>query len=291
MVLPWAWLVLFFLLPFLFVLEISFAEAIIARPPYRPPFAITDDGLVIRLSLFSYRFILGDPLYFHAWLKSLLLAASATLLALLLGYPMAWSIARTAGRRQVILLALVILPFWTSFLLRVYSWKLLLQGNGPLNHLLIALGVIEHPLRILHSDWAVLLGLVYSYLPFMILPLYAQLQRIDLTLIEAAQDLGATPPRAFRRVILPLSMPGIMAGSMLVFIPAVGEYVIPELLGGPDSTMIGRVLWNEFFANRDWPMAASLAVLMLVVLIAPLALFERAFGRLPEADDKGKASP
>lgn len=291
MALPWAWLVLFFLLPFLFVLEISFAEAIIARPPYRPPFAITDDGLLIRLSLFSYRFILTDPLYFHAWMKSLSLAASATLLALLLGYPMAWMIARTTERRQVILLAFVILPFWTSFLLRVYSWKLLLQGNGPLNHLLTALGVIEHPLRILHSDWAVLLGLVYSYLPFMILPLYAQLQRIDHTLIEAAQDLGATPPRVFRRVILPLSMPGIIAGSMLVFIPAVGEYVIPELLGGSDSTMIGRLLWNEFFANRDWPMAAALAVLMLVVLIVPLALFERAFGRLPEADDPRKASP
>ncbi len=281
--LPWTWLAVFFLLPFLFVFGISLAEAVIARPPYRPLVEFADDTILVRLSLFSYRFILEDPLYLDAWLKSLSLAASATLLTLAIGYPMAWAIARAEGRAQLVLLTLVILPFWTSFLLRVYSWKLLLQGGGPLNHLLLALGIVERPLRILHTDWAVLLGLTYSYLPFMILPLYAQLQRLDFSLVEAAQDLGATPGRAFRRVVLPLSLPGIVAGSMLVFIPAIGEFVIPELLGGPDSTMIGRVLWNEFFANRDWPMASALAVLLLVALVLPLALFERSLARSQEA--------
>ncbi len=273
--LPFCWMLVFFLLPFLFVLKISFAEAVIARPPYTPLVDFDGETLTIRLSLFSYGYILGDPLYLGGLVKSLVLAALTTLLTLLAGYPIAYATARARGRRQMLLLALVIVPFWSSFLLRVYSWKLLLQSGGPVNAALMALGVIDRPLAILHSDGAVLLGLVYSYLPFMVLPLYAQLERLDYSLVEAATDLGATPWRAFRRVVWPFSRPGVLAGSALVFIPAVGEFVVPELLGGPQSTMIGRLLWNEFFANRDWPMASAIAVIMLLLLVVPLVVFER----------------
>lgn len=275
--LPWLWLALFFLLPFAFVLKISLAEALIARPPYAPLLDWSEDGaLRVTLSFASWSFVLGDAFYLESWLHSVRIAAVATLLCLLIGYPIAWAIARAEGRTQALLLALVILPFWSSFLIRVYAWKLLLQGGGVLNTTLMALGIVEQPIAILFTDGAVLLGIVYSYLPFMILPLYAQLARLDYSLVEAALDLGSRPFEAFARIVLPLSLPGIVAGSMLVFIPAVGEFVVPELLGGPDSIMIGRTLWNEFFANRDWPMASTVAVLLLLVLVLPILLFQRA---------------
>jgi putrescine transport system permease protein len=211
-----------------------------------------------------------------SYLKSLKIAGISTLVCLLLGYPMAYAIARTRNTLRNFLLMLVILPFWTSFLIRVYAWIGILKSNGLLNNLLLSLGVINHPLPLLHTDFAVYLGIVYSYLPFMVLPLYATLSRMDLTLLEAAADLGCRPWKAFLRITLPLSLPGIIAGCMLVFIPAVGEFVIPDLLGGPDSLMIGKVLWTEFFSNRDWPAASAVAVVMLVLLVVPLALFQHA---------------
>ena len=266
---------LFFLLPFLFVLKISLAEAVIARPPYTPLISFVNGRPQITLSFASYAYVFSDPLYWGAIVKSLWLAAATTLFTLLLGYPIAYAIARARGRRQLLLLALVTVPFWSSFLLRVYAWKLLLQTSGPVNALLLATGILERPLAILYSDWAVLLGMVYSYLPFMILPVYAQLERLDPALLEAATDLGASAWRTFRRIIWPLSRPGVIAGSALVFIPAVGEFVVPELLGGPQTAMIGRLIWTEFFANRDWPMASALAAIMLLLLVLPLVLFER----------------
>jgi putrescine transport system permease protein len=217
-----------------------------------------------------------DPLYTIAYLKSLRIAGISTLVCLLLGYPMAYAIARTRDSLRNLLLMLIILPFWTSFLIRVYAWIGILKSNGLLNNLLLYLGVIDHPLTLLHTDFAVYLGIVYSYLPFMVLPLYATLSRMDLTLLEAAADLGCRPWEAFLKVTLPLSLPGIIAGCMLVFIPAVGEFVIPDLLGGPDSLMIGKVMWTEFFSNRDWPAASAVAVVMLALLVVPLALFQRA---------------
>lgn len=280
---PWAWLALFFLIPFLFVLKISLSEALIARPPYAPVFEWTPEGPKLHLSLFSYAFIASDPLYLFSYLHSLKIAAISTLLTLLIGYPMAYGIARSEGWRQAVLLMLVIVPFWSSFLVRVYAWKVVLQGGGIFNALLLALGLIDQPLAILYTDAAVMIGIVYSYLPFMILPLYAQLARLDASLVEAALDLGSRPHEAFLKITLPLSLPGIIAGSMLVFIPAIGEFVIPELLGGPDSIMIGRVLWNEFFANRDWPMASAVAVVILLLLVVPIMLFQRAQEREQQA--------
>jgi putrescine transport system permease protein len=215
------------------------------------------------------------------------IAAVSMLVCLLIGYPMAYAIARSPDRLRVIFLMLVILPFWTSFLIRVYAWIGILKNNGLLNQLLLWLGIIDQPLALLHTDFAVYLGIVYSYLPFMVLPLYATLSRMDLTLLEAAADLGCRPWKAFLTVTLPLSLPGIIAGSMLVFIPAVGEFVIPDLLGGPDSLMIGKVLWTEFFGNRDWPAAAAVAVVMLVLLVLPLAWFQRAQDRA-EADAEAR---
>jgi len=275
--LPYFWLLLFFLLPFVIVLKISLAEAVLARPPYTPLWEYLEDGyLQIQLHLNNYSRLWEDPLYLVAYLNSLKIAAVSTLVCLLIGYPMAYGIARTRGGVRSVLLMLIILPFWTSFLIRVYAWIGILKGNGLLNNLLLALGVIDQPLALLHTDFAVYLGIVYSYLPFMVLPLFATLSRMDHSLLEAAADLGCKPWKAFVTVTLPLSLPGIIAGSMLVFIPAVGEFVIPDLLGGPDSLMIGKVLWTEFFSNRDWPAAAAVAVVMLVLLVIPLALFQRA---------------
>jgi putrescine transport system permease protein len=274
--LPYLWLLVFFFLPFVIVLKISLAEVLLGRPPYSPLWQYLADGTVqIQLHLDNYLRLWDDPLYFVAYLKSLKIAGISTLLCLLLGYPMAYVIARTREPLRNILLMLVILPFWTSFLIRVYAWIGILKSNGLFNNLLLALGITDQPLALLHTDFAVYLGIVYSYLPFMILPLYATLSRMDLTLLEAAADLGCRPWKAFVRVTLPLSLPGIVAGCMLVFIPAVGEFVIPDLLGGPDSLMIGKVLWTEFFANRDWPAASAVAVVMLVLLVVPLALFQR----------------
>jgi putrescine transport system permease protein len=281
---PGLWLLVFFLLPFLFVLKISVAESVIAQPPYTPLFETTPEGVSVLATFGNYRFLVEDRLYLLSYFTSLRIALVSTVLCLVIGYPIAYAIARARGRTHLVLLMLVILPFWTSFLIRVYAWKVLLQGGGLINGLLMGLGLIDRPLGMLYTEGAVYVGIVYSYLPFMILPLYAALARLDYATVEAAMDLGCRPWQAFAKVTLPLSLPGIVAGSLLVFIPAVGEFVIPELLGGPDSIMIGRVLWNEFFANRDWPIASAVAIVMLLILVAPIALLQNSRKGLREAD-------
>lgn len=270
--LPYVWLLVFFLLPFGIILKISLADPVIAQPPFTP--LIGDDG-GIDATAENYAFLLSDKLYVITYLKSVLMAAVATVLCLLLGFPMAYGIARADSRTRHILLLLVILPFWISFLLRVYAWIGLMNNYGVINNLLMWSGLIEQPLRMLYTDFAIYVGLVYSYLPFMILPLYATLERLDADLIEAAQDLGASPAQAFRDVTWPLARPGVIAGCLLVFIPAMGEYVIPYLLGGPGSLMIGRVLFDEFFFNHDWPLASAVAVVLLVLLVVPIVLLQR----------------
>lgn len=275
--LPTLWLTIFFFAPFLFVLKISFAEALLAQPPFSSLIEWSGDGLLqLRLNISNYLLLIEDSLYFTAFLNSIKTAAISAFLTLLIGYPMALGISKTRTHVRLILLMLVILPFWTSFLIRVYAWIGLLKSNGLINNLLILLGVIDQPLPLLHSDFAVYVGIVYSYLPFMVLPLYATLVKIDQSLLEAAEDLGCRPLRAFWRVTFPLSMPGVIAGSLLVFIPAVGEFVIPDLLGGPDSLMIGKILWTEFFNNRDWPVASAIAVMLLLLLVVPMIIFQRA---------------
>ena len=274
--LPMLWLLLFFAVPFLIVLKISFAEAVFGQsPPYTPLLEQAADGATsLRLHAGSYALLLQDPLYVAAYLKSLLFAGVSTVFCLLLGYPIAYGIARARPTLRMLLLVLVILPFWTSSLLRTYAMIGMLKANGVLTSALAALGLIEPGTAILHTDLAVYIGIVYNYLPFMILPLTATLMRLDFDLLEAAADLGARPWQGFLRITLPLSMPGIIAGSLLVFIPAVGEFVIPDILGGPDALTIGRVLWTEFFTNRDWPLAAAVAVAMLLLLVIPTLLFE-----------------
>lgn len=274
--LPMLWLLLFFAVPFLIVLKISFAEAVFGQsPPYTPLVEHAADGATsLRLHAASYALLLQDPLYVAAYLKSLLFAGVSTLFCLLLGYPIAYGIARARPAWRMLLLVLVILPFWTSSLLRTYAMIGMLKANGVLTGALAAIGLVEPGTAILHTDLAVYIGIVYNYLPFMILPLTATLMRLDFGLLEAAADLGAKPWQAFLRVTLPLSMPGIVAGALLVFIPAVGEFVIPDILGGPDALTIGRVLWTEFFTNRDWPLAAAVAVAMLLLLVIPTLLFE-----------------
>jgi putrescine transport system permease protein len=269
---PYLWLLLFFLMPFAIILKISFSDPVIALPPFTP---LIDESGGIDASLDNYAFVLTDKLYVVTYLKSVLMAALATLLCLLLGFPMAYAIARSAPGTRSILLLLIILPFWISFLLRVYAWMGLMNNYGVINNLLIWLGAIEQPIQMMYTDFAIYVGLVYSYLPFMILPLYATLERMDLNLVEAAQDLGASPFRAFRDVTWPLARPGVIAGSLLVFIPAVGEYVIPYLLGGPGSLMIGRVLFDTFFVDRDWPLSSSVAVILLVLVVVPIVLLQR----------------
>jgi putrescine transport system permease protein len=284
--LPYGWLLLFFLLPFVIVLKISFAEFAIGIPPYSHLVEWTQDGyLRLTLAFSNYAYLIDDPQYTIAYMNSLRIATVSTLLALLLGYPMAYGIARAPKGPRTILLFLVILPFWTSFLIRVYAWIGILKGNGLLNNFLISVGLIDQPLVIMGSDWGVYIGVVYSYLPFMILPLYATLEKLDPSLLEAAHDLGCRPWKAFLTITLPLSLPGVLAGSMLVFIPTVGEFVIPELLGGADTFMIGRVLWNEFFLNRDWPVASSVAVAMLLLLVVPIMIFQHIQGK--QAKDGG----
>lgn len=273
---PYAWLVLFVLVPVLIVLKISLAETAIGVPPYTPLVAAGEGGWRIAASGANYLFLLDDSLYARAYLNSLVFATIATLISLLLGYPVAYGIVRAPDRWRGPLLLLVILPLWTSFLIRVYAWMGLLAGNGVVNQALVALGVVDAPLPLLNNAFAVLVGLVYSYLPFMVLPLYAALEKLDPALLEAAADLGCRPWRAFLHVTLPLSLPGIAAGALLVFIPMVGEFVIPDLLGGPDTLMIGKVLWDEFFTNHDWPVAAAVATAMLVLLLVPMAVVRRA---------------
>ncbi|MCG6966857.1 MAG: ABC transporter permease subunit [Chromatiaceae bacterium] len=273
---PLLWLGLFFGLPFLIIARISLSEVVIGLPPYSSLVDWTAAGLLeVRINFGNFLLLVQDSLYLDAFENSLRVAAVSTLLCLLLGYPMALGITRVREGLRVPLLMLVILPFWTSFLIRVYAWIGILKGNGLINNFLLWLGVIDQPLHLLHSDFAVYLGIVYAYLPFMVLPLYATLSKMDESLLEAAADLGCRPLCAFWRVTVPLSLPGIIAGSLLVFVPAVGEFVIPDLLGGPDTLMIGKVLWTEFFNNRDWPVAASVAVALLALLVVPVLLFER----------------
>ncbi|MTJ81837.1 MAG: ABC transporter permease subunit [Telmatospirillum sp.] len=281
---PYAWLLLFFLIPFLIVLKISFSEPQAAIPPYVPLFSWAGDQILqIRLNLGNYGYLFSDELYVAAYLNSLKIAGISTVFCLLIGYPMAYAIARAPKTVRNPLLMLVVLPFWTSFLIRVYAWMGILKNEGLLNSFLLWTGIIHAPLQMLETDFAVYVGIVYSYLPFMILPLYATLEKMDLSLLEAAADLGCRPFRAFLNVTLPLSIPGMVAGSMLVFIPAVGEFVIPDLLGGPDTLMIGKVLWSEFFDNRDWPAASAVAVAMLVLLVAPIMVFQHYQNKTSEA--------
>ena len=273
---PTLWLGLFFLVPFLIVLKISFATALFGQtPPYSALFDHAQDGaLHVRLTWVNYAALLKDSLYLKAYLNSLLFASVSTAIALVIGYPIAYGIARATPVWRMLLLVGVILPFWTSSLLRTYAMTGILKTNGLINQLLMWMGVIEQPLDLLYTNLAVYIGIVYNYLPFMILPLTANLMRLDFTLLEAAADLGARPWQAFTRITLPLSLPGIIAGAMLVFIPAVGEFVIPDLLGGPDAITIGRVLWTEFFTNRDWPLASAVAVAMLLLIVLPTLIFE-----------------
>jgi len=273
--LPFAWLGLFFLLPLLIVVKISLARSVIGIPPYTPLFFDDGSGLKIHATLANFALLASDDLYLRAYLGSLGNAALATALCLALGYPIAYAIARSPGRWRLLLLFLVMLPFWTSFLIRVYAWIAILKPNGLLNQLLIAIGLITTPLPLLNNAFSVELGLVYSYLPFMILPLYGSLTALDESLLEAAADLGARPIRAFLGVTLPLSLPGIAAGSLLVLIPAIGEFVIPDLLGGADTLMIGKVLWDEFFNNRDWPVASAVAVVLVAALAIPILLAQK----------------
>lgn len=275
---PYLWLALFFLAPFAIVLRMAFSQAAMALPPYAPHWeGLSQLGeFLAQLDIANFRLLADDALYWESYLYSLRIAALTTVFALGIGYPLAYAMASAPSRWRGVLLVFVILPFWTSFLIRVYAWIGILRPEGLLDAGLSLLGIEGEPLRLLNTETAVLLGMVYSYLPFMVLPLFATLEKLDRGLFEAAADLGATPLTAFLTVTLPLSLPGILAGSALVFIPAVGEFVIPDLLGGPDTNMIGKVLWNEFFSNRDWPLASAVAVVLLVVLVLPLVLAQRA---------------
>jgi putrescine transport system permease protein len=271
--LPYAWLGLFFVVPCLLVLKISFAEQLLAQPPYTPLFARTaSGGIALAVHLDSWRYLFEDGLYLRAYLGSIQMAFVTTSICLLIGYPMAYAIVRAPRAWRMPLLLAVVLPFWTSFLLRVYAWIGLLNQQGLVNDLLLTFGVIDAPLRLLHTPFAVYLGLVYAYLPFMVLPLYVTLEKQDPALLEAAADLGCRPLRAFFTITVPLSLPGILAGSALVFIPVIGEFVIPDLLGGPNTLMIGKVLWDEFFGNRAWPVACAIAIAMLVLVVLTLQL-------------------
>ncbi|MFK3972783.1 ABC transporter permease subunit [Pseudomonas sp. NPDC087358] len=272
---PFLWLFLFFALPFLIVIKISFAEADVAIPPYTEIFTYAEQKLDIVLNFANYALLTGDDLYISAYLGSLKMAFFSTLLCLLIGYPMAYGISIARKEMQTVLLLLIMMPTWTAILIRVYAWMGILSNNGLLNAFLMWLGVINEPLQILNTNLAVYIGVVYSYLPFMILPLYANLVKHDQSLLEAASDLGSSTFNSFWKITVPLSKNGVIAGCMLVFIPVVGEFVIPELLGGPETLMIGKVLWQEFFNNRDWPVASALAVVMLLILIVPIILFNR----------------
>ena len=277
---PYLWLLIFFLLPFIIILKISLADPILARPPFTP---LLDDQGQLTVTADNFLFLLKDKLYALTYLRSVMLAAAATIFTLLLGFPMAYGIARSSPETRGILLLLIILPFWISFLLRVYAWMGLLNNYGVINNLLLGTGIIDQPIRMMYTDFAVFIGLTYSYLPFMVLPLYATLERMDLDLVEAAQDLGASRTQAFWDITWPLARPGVIAGCMLVFIPAMGEYVIPYLLGGPEALLIGRVLFDEFFVNRDWPLASAVAIILLLLLVVPIVIYQRNQARDIEA--------
>jgi putrescine transport system permease protein len=286
---PYFWMVLFFLVPFGFVLKISLSQTAIAQPPYLPVFEPTQGFAAIKaalaeLSLDNFRLLVSDNLYVFSYLRSLIVAVVSTSILLVIGYPIAYGMARLPQRWQGIAMMLVIVPFWTSFLIRIYAWINILQHDGLLNKILLALHLVSAPLVWLSTDSAMYLGIVYSYLPFMILPLYATLVRMDPALLEAASDLGAAPRRAFWLVTFPLSLPGVAAGALLCFIPIMGEFVIPDLLTGSNSLMIGQTLWLEFFTNKDWPVASAVAVVLLVLLVGPLVLYDRLQRRELEAN-------
>lgn len=278
---PYLWLAIFFFVPFLVVFKISLSESAIAIPPYTSllEWDLEEAFVNLKLNLGNYLYLFEDTFYLDAYLSSVKIAAVSTFFALLVGFPIAYLIARSKPTTRALLLSLVILPFWTSFLLRVYAWMGFLKKNGIVNEFLMYIGAIDQPLIMLQTDFAVYIGIVYTYLPFMILPLYTTLEKMDITLLEAAEDLGSRPVNSFFLITLPLAVPGIIAGCLLVFIPAVGEFVIPALLGGSDTLMIGRVLWDEFFLNRDWPMASAVAIVMLVVLVLPIMLIRNRQGK------------
>jgi putrescine transport system permease protein len=286
---PYFWMVLFFLVPFGFVLKISLSQTAIAQPPYLPVFDPTQGFAAIKaasaeLSLDNFRLLVSDNLYVFSYVRSLIVAVVSTSILLVIGYPIAYGMARLPRRWQGIAMMLVIVPFWTSFLIRIYAWINILQHDGLLNKILLALHLVSAPVVWLSTDSAMYLGIVYSYLPFMILPLYATLARMDPALLEAASDLGAAPRRAFWLVTFPLSLPGVAAGALLCFIPIMGEFVIPDLLAGSNSLMIGQTLWLEFFTNKDWPVASAVAVVLLVLLVGPLVLYDRLQRRELEAN-------
>ncbi len=282
-VIPFSWLLVFFLAPFFIVAKISLAELAIASPPFTSLIEWTGDGIMtIRLVFDNFVYIWEDSLYFDTYVNSLKISVTCTFLCLLFGYPIAYAIVRSGPVAKPLLLFAIILPFWTSFLLRVYSWMGLLADQGTINNLLIALGVIDEPIRMLYTEFAVYIGIVYTYMPFMILPLYANMEKLDNSLNEAAADLGSKPTNTFFKITLPLTIPGIVAGSLLVFIPATGEYVIPDLLGGGNVQMIGRVLYNEFSRNSDWPVAAAVAIVLLFILVLPIMVFQHYQGKAAE---------
>jgi len=285
-IVPYLWLLVFFLVPFLIVAKISLSQTARAMPPYAPAFdGLTNLAENLRAFSFeNYVWLTQDALYFNAYVSSLAIAAVSTVLTLIIGYPMAYGMARAPTTIRPTLLMLVILPFWTSFLIRVYAWIGILKPEGLLNQFLLWAGVIDAPLVILGTHTAIYIGIVYSYLPFMVLPLYSALEKMDYSLVEAAQDLGCTPTGAFWKVTFPMSRPGIVAGCMLVFIPAVGEFVIPDLLGGSQTLMIGRTLWNEFFSNSDWPVSSAVAVILLLLLVVPIMIFQQAQARAQEQE-------
>jgi putrescine transport system permease protein len=288
-IVPYLWLLFFFFIPFIIVFKISLSQSAIAMPPYTPVLDFTDgiSGFFAgfrELSFDNYVWLTQDALYFKAYITSVIIAAVSTVLTLIVGFPIAYGMARAPATIRPTLLMLVILPFWTSFLIRVYAWIGILKPEGLLNQLLLSLHIIDQPLIILNTYTAIFIGIVYSYLPFMVLPLYSSLEKMDYTLIEAAKDLGCPPTAAFWKITFPLSLPGVIAGCLLVFIPAVGEFVIPDLLGGSQTLMIGKTLWNEFFANRDWPVSSAVAVILLLLLIVPIMLFQQAQARAQEQD-------
>jgi len=276
---PYLWLAVFFLVPFLIVLKISLSQTAIAQPPYTPLLDPAAGVAGLRqfldaLSLDNYSLLVSDPIYLLSYVRSLWIALVSTALLLLLGFPLAYGMTRAPRGVQAILLMLVVLPFWTSFLIRIYAWINILQREGPLNQILLALGIVEEPPGWLSTDTAIYIGIVYSYLPFMVLPIYATLEKLDWSLLEAAADLGCPRWKTFWLVTLPLALPGAIAGSLLCFIPIVGEFVIPDLLGGSESVMIGQTLWTEFFGNRDWPAASAVAVVLLCLLTAPIVIYQ-----------------
>ena len=286
-IIPYAWLLFFFLIPFFIVFRISLSTTAIAMPPYEPVFGFSDglSGILQKIGTFSfdnYVWLTEDALYFNAYLSSLWIAGVSTLMTLLIGYPIAYGMAQAPRTLRPMLLMLVILPFWTSFLIRVYAWIAILKPEGMLNQLLLSIGVIYQPLIILNTNWAIYICIVYSYLPFMVLPIYSALEKMDHSLIEAAQDLGCPPIAAFWKVTFPLSLAGVVAGCMLVFIPAVGEFVIPDLLGGSQTLMIGKTLWTEFNINRDWPVSAAVATILLLILVIPIVFFQNVQAKAEE---------